>query len=253
MKKFITIFILTLFVLLLGACGSTETTGVAYGMTHKDYVGVATVTVKAEAVTDASFEEYYLPNTWAQLKAVNEGTVSTDVIVIDELWYGKYLVIADKHFTGSLRDTSLVVEGITYANQKIKYSAEGIADLFIWLKANEENKKWYADELEAENAFIAKADFTKIEYEPVIKNGSKLGFKKSNTNYWKGSNYPLGWAGNMAEIVKVIKGTKMDATLDKIIRNENNFWVVNGIVSGATNQDFKDYYTIAQAAYNKAK
>ena len=56
----------------------------------------------------------------------------------------------------------------------------------------------------------------------------------------------------MAEIVKAIKGTKMNATVDTIEKGEDNKWRIDGVVSGATLADFKDYYLLAQTAYNKA-
>ena len=257
-KKILTLFIITISVLGLSACGEkatdkTEKTGVAYGITHKEYVGVATVKVKAEKVTEAKFDEYYMPKDWAKVKVL-QTEVPADVVADGATWYGKYLVIGTKHFTGVLRVAPLVVDGVTYSNQKVKYSAEGIDDLYLYLRTSEANRKWYGEELAAGNAFVAKADFTKSTYETAgpLNSESKLGFTKSTTNYWKGANFPLGWAVNMAEIEKVLLGTKMDTTVDNITLNTDKKWVVGGVVSGATNQDFKDYYTVAQTAYNKA-
>src|SRR5690606_21002618 len=118
----------------------------------------------------------------------------------------------------------------------------------------EDNRKWYVEELEAGNAYVADAGFNKSERETAgsLTTEGKLGFKKTTTNYWHGESFPLGWQGNMDEIVKVIKGTKMNATMDTITKNDDNKWVVGEIVSGATLVDFKDYYSIAQTAYNKA-
>lgn len=257
-KKILTLFIITISVLGLSACGkkatdNTEKTGVAYGITYKDYVGVATVKVKAEKVTEAKFDEYYMPNTWAKVKAL-ETEVPADVVAEGATWFGKYLVIGTKQFTGVLRDAPLVIDGVTYANQKVKYSADGIDDLYTYLRASEANRKWYGEALAAGNAFVAKADFTASTYETAgsLNSEGKLGFTKSTTNYWKGENFPLGWAGNMAEIEKVLIGTKMDTTMENITQNTDKKWVVGGVVSGATNQSFKDYYAIAQTAYNKA-
>jgi hypothetical protein len=258
-KKFITLFIITTFVLVLSACGkktpdNTEKEGVAYGITHTDYVGVATVKVKAEQVTDASFNEYYLPNTWAKLKTVEAEEVPADVVADGATWYGKYLVIGDRHFTGELRDEPLKIGEKTYTKQTVKYSAEDIDDLYVWLTEKEENRKWYVEELVAGNAYVATSDFEKSELEadaPVTSEG-ELGFTKLETNYWHGENFPLGWQGNMAEIVKAIKGTKMNATVDTIEKGEDNKWRIDGVVSGATLADFKDYYLLAQTAYNKA-
>lgn len=258
LKRILTLFVITTFVFILVACGgkasNKETTGIAYGITHSDYVGVATVKVKNQVVTDAGFEEYFLPNTWAKIVTLNTEEVPADVVAEGATWYGKYLVIGSKQFTGELREEPLVINGKTYSKQTVKYSAEGIEDLFAWLYEKEENRKWYVEELDKGNAYVADSSFNKSNYETAgLKTSEgKLGFTKSSTPYWKGESFPLGWQGNMQEIVKVIKGTKMNVTMDNIVKGQDNYWVVGGVKSGATLVDFKDYYAIAQAAYNKA-
>src|SRR5690606_5671599 len=98
-KKIYTLFIFTMFALVLSACGAknNEATGVAYGMTYKDYLTVATVEVKGDEVTSASLDEYYLPNTWAKVKTL-ETEAPADVIVSGNTWYGKFIKIGDKNF-----------------------------------------------------------------------------------------------------------------------------------------------------------
>ena len=259
-KKITALFAVVIFVLVLAACGKTPEedtvkTGVAYGITHKDYVGVATVKVKGEEVTNVSFEEYYLPNTWAVVKKSTIDEAPADVVEAGTSWYGKYLVIGDKHFTGELREELLVIDGVTYAKQNVKYSAEGIADLYTWLRASEDNRKWYVDAINAENVFDADAEFSESEYQTAgpLNDEDQLGFTKLSTGYWPGGEGQLGYQGNMNEINKALTGTKMGVSLDEIEKNEDNVWVVGDIVSGATLVDFKDYYTVAQAAYNKAE
>lgn len=258
LKRILTLFVITTFAFVLASCGkkasNKETTGIAYGITHSDYVGVATVKVKNQLVTAAGFEEYFLPNTWAKVKTLNTEEVPADIVVEGATWYGKYLVIGSKRFTGQLRSEPLVIDGKTYSKQTVKYSAEGIEDLFIWLYEKEDNRKWYIEELDKGNAYVADSSFKKSNYETagLLNSDGKLGFTKSSTNYWKGESFPLGWQGNMQEIVKVIIGTKMNVTMDNIVKGQDNYWVVGGVKSGATLNDFKDYYAIAQAAYNKA-
>jgi len=257
-KKIFALFVIFISVFVLSACrkkvNNNEKVGVAYGITHSDYIGVATVKVENDVVSDASFEEYYLPNTWAKVKTLEVSEVPEDVIVDGTTWYGKYLVIGSKRFVGALRTEPLVLDGKTYSKQTVRYSSEGINDLFVWLYESEENRKWYVNELEKGNAYVATSDYSKAGYETagMTTSEGKLGFKKSITGYWQGDNYPLGWKGNMAAIVEVIKGTKVDVSLDDIKKNENNKWVVGNVVSGATLTDFKDYYKLAKEAYNKA-
>ncbi|MCK9471004.1 MAG: hypothetical protein M0Q88_04550 [Bacilli bacterium] len=254
-KRFYTLFIFIFFAFVLTACGTkdTEATGVAYGMTYNDYLTAATVEVKGEVVTSAALDEYYLPNTWAKVKVL-ETDAPADVLVSGSSWYGKFIKIGDKNFTASLREDPLEIGGVTYNNQVVKYSAEGVDDLFTWLRASEENRKWYVEQLDNNNAWVAKDDFSKSTYETAgqVDSNGKLGFSKGKTNYWKGDNFPLGWSGNMSELVKVVAGTKMDASMDQITQNDEKKWVVNGVVSGATYVSFKEYYSVLKTAYDKA-
>ena len=245
-KKVYSLFIYLVLLFVLIACASTEQTGVAYGITYKDYVGVATVRVKNEEVVAANFEEYFLPNTWAEVKKTDI-SVPDDVILSSDSWYGKYLVIGNLNFTGILREEPLIIDGFTYTNQSIKYSSEGIDDLFVWIKSSQENMKWYVEALDAGNVYVAKADFSKHNYETagLVNNNGVLAFTKSTTDYWS------GWAGNMDEIAKAIKGSKMGVLAANITQKDGK-WVIDGIESGATNVAFKEYYAIAQLAYDIA-
>lgn len=245
-KKIYILFIFIMFSFVFIACGNTEKTGVAYGFTYKDYIAVATLKVENEEVTSATFDEYFLPSTWAKVKT-QETNVPDDVVVSGNNWYGKFIVIGDKNFTGSLRAEPLVIDSVTYSNQSVKYSSTGIDDLFVWLRASEANMKWYAEAIEANKAFVAKSDFTKSTYETagLVDSSNKLAFKKSLTNYWN------GWASNMEEIAKAIKGTKMGVAASNITQKDGK-WVIGDVQSGATNVSLKEYYAVAQKAYDKA-
>jgi hypothetical protein len=247
LKKIYIFFIFILFSFVLMACGKTEKEGVAYGFTYKDYIAVATVKVENEVVTSVVFDEYFLPSTWAKVKVLDT-EVPSDVIVSGNSWYGKYIVIGDKNFTGDLREQPLVIDNVTYSNQSVKYSSNGIDDLFVWLRSSEENMLWYAQAVEENKVFVAKADYTTSTYETagLVDSNNKLAFKKSLTNYWN------NWAPNMEEIAKAITGTKMGVA-DADIKQQDGKWVIGDIQSGATNVSFKEYYAVAQKAYNKAK
>ena len=250
MKKirnlFIALFLVVCVVSLVGCKKKTndpkEVTAVGYGLVHKDYVGIATVTVKEKVVTAASFEEVYLPTHWAALTSV-EG--------VDEALYvsyagkrgtvnvAKYIVVGDKTFTATASESDAV------------YSAEGIADLKAWVQASEENAKWYAEALLAGNAKAVDAAGTKVTFE--ITSDKEGGFKKSTTGYWSGENYPLGWKGNMEALAKALVGTKMDATDANIVKDEaTKTWKFGDVQSTATLTDAKDYYAVAKKAYDKA-
>ena len=126
--------------------------GKGYGLTHKDYVGIAEIKVLNNIVIDLSFEEVYFPTHWAALSAT-EG-VDADLFLTyvtskgKEATVAKYIVVDGKKFTAT------PVEG------DVKYAADGIADLKAACTDKEETAKWYAEALLAGKAFAAKAAAT---------------------------------------------------------------------------------------------
>lgn len=246
MKRKLLLLILLGLIVFLSACRKDKVgEGTGYGITHKDNVGVATIKVKNGIVEDLSFDEVLLPNTWAEIIVGTD--VPEDVIVVESKWYAKYLVIGNRHFTGSTRDEVLTVGSETFPKQNIKYTSDDIEDLYIWLRQSEANCGWYAQTVLNDEAFIAKSDWTKAHYQ--LKNS---GFTKREINYWPGTEETLGWEGNMEAIVDALEGTKMDAG-ENITKGEDGYWRVNGVLSGATLTNFKDYYQVALRAYNKAQ
>ncbi len=212
--------------------------------------------VKKGEVTAVTFEEYYLPYSWAQLETI-DGELPEDVLEVEMLsrgntvtkHYAKYIKIGDKLLTGESREAELEIDGVAYNNQKVKYSGEGIEDLYTWLRNSEENCKWYVDQILADKAHIAKADGTKATY--TVAGNAANGFAKSTTGYWVVED-GLGWSGNMAKIAEALVGTKVDATDAELVQGEDKIWTIKGTASGATVTDFKDYYEVARRAYNTA-
>lgn len=250
MKK--RVFILMTMVLLFtlsfatGCKKNQETEGVGYGLVHKDYVGIATMKVKKERVTSLSFEEVFLPSTWAQVTAED---VSEDLTVLhtthgSNVKLAKYLLIGDKKFTGTAT-ASGEGENQTYT---VTYSAEGIADLKAYVQASEENAKWYAEALLANKAKVADATFKEATFDF---SGKTKGFTKTAANYWPEGGNGLGWKKNMQYMADALVGTKMDAAESKIVK-EGNTWTFDGVTSQATLTDALDYYKVAQRAYKNA-
>ena len=244
MKKILSLFVALVAVLSLAACGKKETTAKGYGLVHKDYVGIAEITVdKKGVVTALTFEEVYFPTHWAGL-AATEG-VEADLFLTyttskgKEANVAKYVVVDGKLFTGSVDGTD------------VKYAADGIANLKAACKDNEETAKWYAEALLAGKAFAADAKGNKVSFE--IKADVEKGFAKSVTGYWTGDNYPLGWKGNMAALSEALVGTEMGfADADLVKDAESKLWSFGGTVTKATLTDAKDYVAVAQKAYNTA-
>ena len=263
MKKIVTlIFMMAVSVALVACSGETTTgpttanpehTAVAYGIVNRDYVGVADITVLDTVVQDVSFEEYFLPSIWAKV-AITSETAPADVVVITgstTSWYAKYIVIGDKEFTGELRTEPLVVGQVTYSRQTVKYVAANIEDLFVWLLNSEANCEWYVQQLRDDLAFVATDTFAANTTLDVWNQDN--GFTKLSTQYWSGVNYPLGWVGNMNAIIAAIEGTALNP--DAILTQNaiTKFWSIGDAVSGATLIDFRDYYSIIAAAYQKTQ
>ena len=230
-----------------GCKKNQETEGVGYGLVHKEgYVGIATMKVKKERVTSLSFEEVFLPDTWAQVTAED---VSEDLTVLhtthgSNVKVAKYLLIGDKKFTGT-STASGEGENQTYS---VTYSAEGIADLKEYIKASEENAKWYAEALLANKAKVADATFKEATFDFY---GKTTGFTKTAANYWPAGGSGLGWKKNMQYMADALVGTKMDAEESKIVQ-EGKTWTFDGVTSQATLTDALDYYKVAQRAYKNA-
>jgi len=246
-KKIFFIFILFIVICSLFACDTDQTNeATGYGIVHKDYVGFANIKVTNGTVETLTIDEAYLPNTWAKVEK-SEGEAPDDVLVAEDYWYGKYIVIGDDNFVGVVRETALEINGNAYPKQTVKYSTDGVDDLFIWLNNSEANCEWYVNEVTAGNAFVAKEDWTESTYELAGMDG----WTKSTTNYWPGTDERLGWSGNMEQFVEAVKGTSMDAA-DNLVKTEEGYWMVDDVISGATLADFPDYYQVAKRAYDNA-
>jgi hypothetical protein len=229
---------------------------------HKSYVGVVNLVVEGDIITDAIIDEYYLPYTWAKV-AGNTEAGQADVVVVAKTntatppvttytWYAKYIVIGDKHFTGALRTTPLVVGTVTYTNETVVYSAEGIDDLFVWLLNSEANCEWYVAQLQAGKAYVAKDTFAVNTSLFAWNQGN--GFQKDETGYWSGSSYPLGWQGNMNAIYAAVEGKAFDPAA-VLVRSTTDpkVWSIGDAVTGATLSDMQNYYDLIGLAYAKTQ
>ncbi len=264
MRKWFAMLFMIAASLALVACGgdttssltttaNPERTAEAYAIVHKDYVGYTDIVVLNGVVQEVVLEEYYLPYTWAKVTVTSE-TAPADVIVISgstPSWYAKYLVIGDRHFTGELRAETLVVGEISYTKETVKYTADGIDDLFVWLLGSEANCQWYVEQLLDGLAFVADDTFAANTTLTVW--SQENGFTKSATLYWTGVNYPLGWQGNMAAIIAAVEGTVLNPDAALTQNAETKFWSIGDAVSGATLTDFRDYYNLIAAAYVKTQ
>lgn len=278
-KKLLIFSSILLFVLTLGLVGcnrpaddetpdNTPTTksASAYGIVHKAYVGKATVNVDNNKVKSVSYDEAFLPHTWANIKVeLKEGESLPDDVLAhvkgeETMHYAKYISIDGKLFTGSVREADLTLDDKAYSAQVIKYSNEEIPDLFVYLYNSDANCEWYFNAAKNSKIFICDASGKKLETYP---SNNEYGWFKSEGKYWNDKeSYPLGWKGNLEQLGNYLTGkelTEMDES--KFVRDETgteengytyNYWTINGVKTKVTMVDVYDYYKIAQKAYSKA-
>ena len=235
----------------LASCGpTTETkTGVGYGLVHLHYVGVSELTTVDGVVTEASFEEYFLPYSWAKVTAV-AGTIDTVTVVTTSRTtnlpvptvYAQHVKIGEKIFT-------IEVSG-EEGSQTFKYSSTGITDIDAWV-ANEDNAQWYVQQIEANAYGFVNASGTPITTFELADASAKVSMRKSESGYWTVDSPGLGWSGNMDAIVDLLVGSAMDfdpadftkATAAPLV------WGNGVVTTGATVKDFKDYLSLALRAF----
>ena len=223
-------------------------TATGYGLVHGHYVGVVDVTLANNGnVVDINVDEYFLPYSAAKVVVADPLDLPADVLSVTgsrgTSYYAKFFSVDGILFTGTV-----LGEGTA---QSIKYSADDIEDIEVWVQT-EANAKRYVEAVDANLVFIANEDGTPSTYE-MSDASAKVSMKKSESPYWSGASYPLGWAGNMAAFETAVTGTKLNADLETIVKNsETGFWSIGDIVTGATMTDFKDYYQVSQRAYTNA-
>jgi hypothetical protein len=234
----------------LASCGPTgETkTGIGYGLVHSHYVGVAELTTVGGEVTEASFEEYFLPYSWAKVTAA-EGTADTVAVKSTSRTgsqvttiYAQRVKIDDKIFT-------IEVTGAEWA-QTFKYTSTDIDDIDAWV-ANEDNAQWYVEQIEADAYGFVNASGAPITSFALADASAKVAMTKSESGYWPVPSNGLGWSGNMDAIVDLLVGSTMDfdpadftrATVAPLV------WGNGEVTTGATVTDFKDYLSLALRAY----
>ena len=240
--------------------------GTSYGLVNKAYVGMANVKVKNKKVESVTYDEAFLPSSWANIDVVlEEGKdLPEDVLLhskeTENHYYAKYISIDGKLFTGSLRESDLVLDNTTYSAQVIKYSNEQIPDLFSYLYNSDANCEWYYNAVKANKVFICDKEGKKLETYPSL---HKYGWFKSEGKYWNASeDSPLGWKGNIEGLMDYLKGKELkslDST--KFVKNNEGmdkdgynykYWSIDGVQTKVTMTDIYAYYKLAYSAYTKA-
>ena len=218
-----------------------------YGLVHGHYVGVVDLTIANNGnVVAIKVDEYFLPYSAAKVVVADPENLPADVVAVATArgtnYYAKFFSVDGILFEGTVSG-----EGTA---QIITYAADGIDDIEVWVQ-DEANARRYAEAVEAGLVYIARPDGWPASYQ-MADASAKQSMKKSETTYWTGPNWPLGWKGNMAAFEEAVIGTKLDADLENIVKNQEGFWTIGDIVTGATMTDFIDYYEVAQRAHANA-
>jgi hypothetical protein len=249
MKK-LSVLVGVLAVSFIASCGATvETkTGIGYGLVHSHYVGVAELTTVGGEVTEASFEEYFLPYSWAKVTAA-EGSDDTVAVKSTSKMgeplttiYAQRVKVGDRIFT-------IEVTGAEGA-QTFKYTSTGIADIDAWV-SDEANAKWYVEKIDANDYGFVNASGAAITSFVKDDTSAKVSMTKSDSGYWAVTAPGLGWSGNMDKIVELLMGSTMDFDPAEFTKSTvaPKVWGNGDITTGATLTDFKDYLSLALRAY----
>lgn len=238
MKKVLALVSVLVLSLALVACAPKEVTATGYGITHKSYVGVITLTVKDNKVVSGQVDEYYLPYTVAVVQVADTANVPADVVVGDShgvKYFAKYFSVNGTLFTATDNPEGLPV-----------YEANGTS-LLDWV-ADEANAQAYVEGVLAGTVYVADETGAKNAVYPTPNpdNNGVNEWTKSGTNYG-GDNW--NWAEQVVAFADALVGTAVDGTP---VQGEDKFWVVDDVKTGATMIDFEQYYAVAQRAFAKA-
>jgi len=241
MKKLLLAITTLVFALVLVACGPKEATATGYGIAHKIYVGEVTLTVDKDGeVLSGSIEEYYLPFNVAKLGDVADYAEATDVVFGNshgEAAFAKYFSVNGELFTG---EDSAQEDG-AYTGLPVYKNADG--DTLLEWVAIEANAKAYVEGTQDGTVFIADADGNKHATYATPEGDE---WTKTGTGYGSDS---FVWADAMEGVIDSIVGTDMDVDFEK---NDDGYWVVGDIVTGATLVDYAQYFAVAERAYDNA-
>lgn len=231
-----------------GCKENTAKEGKAYGLVHGGkYVGLATVSVKDDKITDATLTEVCLPG---------HVTAGEDVAEDDKVCDGDNCYYKNVSYGGV---TLTYVAGSGYQS--------GETPLFKLLN-NEQSAKEYFDAVNSNAVSVVVGGQKKTD----IMNKASL--SKEENGYWtrtdKDGNEYSRWKMNRDATIEYVKQYGVDnltkltksetASPDKREDKEVNYWVYGGVSTGATWADLnkegaEGYFTYAKlltAAYNAA-
>lgn len=232
---------LSMLAFLSAACGEKKVTGYSYGLVNNYYVGMATIIRKGDKVINAKIEEMEGPASWAKKSNIKEDMQAG--VDFTTGGFAKQITIGSMTFTAT--------DDASARTPAYKQSED--AQVFEeWVK-NEENAKFYFEQMSAGSYRILKADGSAAQdgFNTDVNNLPKgERWLKSKNGYWSGANFNLGWQGNINKITDYL----VRNGFSKYSGNEtlDGTWKIDGVDTGATIIDFHNYMKLAKAAYDKA-
>jgi hypothetical protein len=225
------------------------------------YFIITDITVdKGGAVKDIKIDEILLTDRWTRQGGENKAITDTVIATIpasgtrpaSEAIFAKYISIGDKKF----EITSISGDNTAYPSPVYAEIGGDVDNLITDMKENKDLKKLYYEEAAKGNFKILKkvGDNYEVEYDGG--NNSYTDLYKSKSNYWTGTQYPLGWKGNIAKMESYVKANGVKYTLGDLdgieADAETKEFYIGDVNTGATLTGFAGYMSVVKAAYDQA-
>lgn len=228
------------------ACGEEDTTvrkGKAYGMVYNSSsLCKVEMTTTGSKIDSVSFDELALINDWSDKSVISGETENADwqeVTVNSAVsYYAKKVQFGDRIFYSDNAGVYTLDDGTQFAD---------------WIK-NGDNAEYYWNCMQQGNYYILKENGDKydVTYLPLSEgqttDKSKRFFKTQN-GYWQAGGYGKGYIANMEAISAFVKSKGVGYKADDAAKNDQGNFVLGGVDTGASVASFKDYYKLAQKAY----
>ena len=232
------------------ACGEEDVTvrkGQAYGTVYNaSSLCKVEMTTTGSKIDSVSVDEVSLIGDWANKDVISGETSGSDwqeVTVNSAVsYYAKKVQFGDRIF---------------YSDNAGIYALEDGTLFSDWIK-NGDNADYYWARMQSGDYFILKENGDKydVTYLPLSEgqttDKSKRFFKSQN-GYWQAGGYGKGYIANMEAISAFVKAKGTGLNADDATKNDKGNFVLGGTDTGASVVSFKDYYKLAQKAYDNRK
>lgn len=260
MKRFSALVLVSILLVVLSGCGGDSASGglvpgqiqEAYGYTHGGYVGRSVVRVSDDGSLDVEIDEAFLPHTLAVVALEDEWTEENTVYYMsrgNEVRVAKYVVYDDTTYVGTT-----VGGGLMYVEADENGEPAGGKDLELAIVRNQATMAAYFANVQGGGFKL----LTGFDGEPIAVTETRYGgvTKKTSPGYWDSGQT---WVGNIQAIEAFIEENGWSFSPSEMVRATQanadglKFWSVADAVTGATNADFKDYFSVTQLAASRLK